>query len=379
MTADTTWGPPPPGRPAPRRWAQPVPDTTLLDRLADPHLREDAAEELYRRHRPLVRRICADQMRRDPAAVEDMVHETFARLLANHRQVSDGQRLRQWLTTVARRVCSDARHRRHHTAEAAWAEGLDAPSTEDVEARVADRALVGAGLGTLSAADADMLRMRYLEDRGFDDIAAHMDSTRGSVKVRVHHARRRLRSWVDDRVAALLPLTSSSWVRSLTGESAAVNAAGALVIVGVIGFGVLRLGTGGPMPATTPVEDPLEMSAVVSATAAAAATGPSAPQAALATEAVEGAGLGQPGASQRSEGAAAAPRAPIPMEFQVPGTGLRTTSQRPGPSDYSFDVEGTGEGALGVDVDFDEARPVFEPACQVAEVMPGLHCERDRE
>ena len=70
-----------------------------------------------------------------------------------------------------------------------------APDCEDRElAGTALRVSVEQALGTLAAGDRRLLRLRYAEDLTQGEVARRLGVPEGTVKVRLHRARRRLRA-----------------------------------------------------------------------------------------------------------------------------------------------------------------------------------------
>src|SRR5215469_14134550 len=68
-------------------------------------------EEVYRRHAGSVHRFCMSQVY-DPAAAEDLTHETFVKAFVAYQRVGpDLTSARAWLLTIARNLCTD--HERH--------------------------------------------------------------------------------------------------------------------------------------------------------------------------------------------------------------------------------------------------------------------------
>lgn len=61
-------------------------------------------EALYRRHFPTVWNVCISLLH-DPADTEDMVHDTFLRLLESDRRFESAEHEKAWLIVTARNVC----------------------------------------------------------------------------------------------------------------------------------------------------------------------------------------------------------------------------------------------------------------------------------
>jgi RNA polymerase sigma-70 factor, ECF subfamily len=67
--------------------------------------------------------------------------------------------------------------------------GMPEETNDDVEVRL----VVTHAIRTLSAADRELVRLRYYEDLTCATLAEHFGQSEGTVKVRLHRLRRRLR------------------------------------------------------------------------------------------------------------------------------------------------------------------------------------------
>ncbi len=155
-----------------------------------------AFETLYARHVPGVRAVVRDHVRHaDDAA--DVVQETFTRAFESLPRLSEAERFRPWLLSIARHTAIDAGRvlskRQPELLEAADAlPSLD--PTPDELAEIAElAAVVRIAIGGLSARDATALGLIAL---GFSvhDVARALGIGHGAAKVVLHRGRRRLRS-----------------------------------------------------------------------------------------------------------------------------------------------------------------------------------------
>jgi RNA polymerase sigma-70 factor, ECF subfamily len=129
------------------------------------------------------------------ADAEDVTSETFERAV-RYRHSYDpahGTPL-AWLLGIARRCTNDALAARR-TGDV---ELFDAEAPGDLEAEAAERLELEAALAGLSAADVELLSLRYGADLSAKQIAEAVDSTPGAVRVGLHRAHARLRVLLED-------------------------------------------------------------------------------------------------------------------------------------------------------------------------------------
>ncbi|MEP6617733.1 MAG: sigma-70 family RNA polymerase sigma factor [bacterium] len=142
-------------------------------------------------HQPLVRFLSRQLGDRDQA--EELAQETFVRALKQDVIVSE----RSWLFAVAMNLVrdqtrKDARHRRRleRMSEEAKSEAVVQPGPTSME-RNEDREMARRAVDALAERDRDALLMRE-EGLSYDEIAAALDLSVGSVGTTLSRARRRL-------------------------------------------------------------------------------------------------------------------------------------------------------------------------------------------
>jgi RNA polymerase sigma-70 factor (ECF subfamily) len=149
-------------------------------------------ETLYRQHASAVFRfawgLCGDR-----SAAEDIVSETFVRLLVRAPRIETRTAL-AYLLAVARNTYLTGRRRRRREVPLP-AEILDpaqdpADSLDDQERLEA----VLQALGSLPEGERAALLLRIDHDLPYEDIASALGTSVGAVKVRIHRARLRLAS-----------------------------------------------------------------------------------------------------------------------------------------------------------------------------------------
>ncbi|MEV4640589.1 sigma-70 family RNA polymerase sigma factor [Actinoplanes sp. NPDC049548] len=148
-----------------------------------------ALHELVNRWHEPVSRYVRSMVGRSGAA-QDVSQEAWAAALRALPRLEQPERFRPWLFTIVRRAVLN--HLRDRYAEPAAAESTDAGSADEVAA-VLDRAQVAEGLAAMPAAERDVLTLFYLQDLALEECAQVLAVPVGTVKSRLHRARRMMR------------------------------------------------------------------------------------------------------------------------------------------------------------------------------------------
>ncbi len=158
----------------------------------------DEIEALYRKHASAVFRF-AWGLSGDPAVAEEIVAETFVRLLARPPRI-ETQTALAYLLAIARNTFVSGYRRRRR--EVPLPEELVAPES-DPGRRLDERArleTVQRALGELPEGERSALLLRVDHDLAYEEIAAALGISISAAKVRVHRARLRLaRAVTNDR------------------------------------------------------------------------------------------------------------------------------------------------------------------------------------
>jgi RNA polymerase sigma-70 factor (ECF subfamily) len=176
---------------------------------------ERAFAELFQRNASLLGRFFARRGKRASEA-QDLVQETFLHVHRGRNDFRLGERLRPWLFTIARNLCSDhGRRQRRRPEQLADLDLYEAAAGEPFAAVLqAERARALAdALSQLSRAERRLLDEHWFEERSFAEIAARDGVQSTTLRVRAHRACVRLRE--------LLPRPRSGAMR----EQASVSSA----------------------------------------------------------------------------------------------------------------------------------------------------------
>jgi RNA polymerase sigma-70 factor (ECF subfamily) len=140
---------------------------------------------------------------------EDVAQEALIRAWRHRDQLRDADNAGAWFTQITRREASRALGRPSYVRARGQASldndrpelGLAAAYEDAALAGATLRADVQAAIACLDPLDQTLIRLRYDEDLTQAAIAKRLDLPEGTVKVRLHRARERLRnalaSWVD--------------------------------------------------------------------------------------------------------------------------------------------------------------------------------------
>ncbi len=154
----------------------------------------------------------------DPSLADDVLTETFEKVWLNlesyNEQMSNA---RTWIYLIAQRTALDHldRRRRRRRAEVSSFDALPPRSDEEEGGGVLEpedqaeaappeaadasfrQALVGEALGRLSPSDQAILRLCYVEELSYEQIAERLDCSVRAVGPRLTRARERLRQVLD--------------------------------------------------------------------------------------------------------------------------------------------------------------------------------------
>ncbi len=163
----------------------------------------EAFSELVRRHERNVYNL-AYRFMRDAGLAEDMAQEAFLkafRLLKGFRGESE---FSTWLYRVTCSVCLSELERRKHRTEVellpSHTEDLAEPGAMHGETEVYE--LIRRCVARLPERDATIIALYYLQEKGYEEIAAAMKIPKGTLKTWMHRARAQLRKIVEQELAS---------------------------------------------------------------------------------------------------------------------------------------------------------------------------------
>lgn len=134
----------------------------------------------------------------DPAVAEEIVQEAWLRILRGIGRLRDPARLRSWLFSIVRRTFVDRLRWRYaeERNEPLDAEPAGGDATDELAAEDLDH--LHAAVADLPPPDRETIVLFYLRELDLREVAEVLGVPVGTVKSRLHRARRRLR----ERLAA---------------------------------------------------------------------------------------------------------------------------------------------------------------------------------
>ena len=166
-------------------------DRVLLERVASGD--KGAMKRLYERHHASLV-VFVESRLRDPAEAFDVVQDTFLDVWRSASRHQGRSSVKTWIFSIARNKTIDRFRKKGR--EVPLDEDFDAPDLSPTPQAVIEAASdadqVRACLEKLSAAHARAVRLAFYEDLGYAEIAEIEQAPEGTIKTRIHHAKKLL-------------------------------------------------------------------------------------------------------------------------------------------------------------------------------------------
>ena len=160
-----------------------------------------AFEQLYRIYHPRLTRFLSNILRR-PHLVEEALNDALMVVWRRPEAYNGTSKVSTWIFAIAYRVALKARSRNDEPVEDPKAETRASPEAgpeQEVSQRQTQEILASA-MGQLSAEHRAVVDLTYFHEAGYREIAEILDCPVGTVKTRMHHARRHLKGMLAGRV-----------------------------------------------------------------------------------------------------------------------------------------------------------------------------------
>lgn len=152
----------------------------------------EAFDELVQRfHLPLwkyLRRLTAD-----PAVADELVQEVWLKVIRGFPDLRDPARLAPWMFRIARFTAIDRLRRGSMDSESPLPTEIEASSEPEPLEREERDAVLHQGLAELPWVEREVLTLFYLEELSLQEVAEVLEVPKGTVKSRLHRARRLLK------------------------------------------------------------------------------------------------------------------------------------------------------------------------------------------
>lgn len=180
-------------------------DEWLVQRMAEG---DQAAFEafIHRYHGPLLGYL--ERHLRNHEKAEDLVQETFLRLLRQLQRASIPAQIRPWLYKVALNLCRDywksISYRNDQQTDLPFSERQDeGPSVIEIFERQETRKEILQSLDQLSSIQREIVLLRFYQELKLQEISNIMDIPLSTVKTNLYQALKKLRSQLNAKSAQL--------------------------------------------------------------------------------------------------------------------------------------------------------------------------------
>ena len=167
-------------------------ETRLIARIVDRDLR--AFETLYRIYHPRLSRFLLNILRR-PHVAEEALNDTMMVVWKKPEAFNGTSKVSTWIFAIAYRTALKARSRLDEPVEDVD-DGARASPELGPEQQLGQRQLqeiLMSAMGRLSADHRAVVDLTYFHESGYREIAEILDCPVGTVKTRMHHARKNLK------------------------------------------------------------------------------------------------------------------------------------------------------------------------------------------
>ena len=136
-------------------------------------------------------------------AAADAQQEVWLAVFRGISRLTNPGAFRTWLYQITRHRAIDILRKEKRESELLAAVGFERPEPSEEPSELfpetRDRRSLEAGLAELSAAHREVLLLRFWEEMSYEDIALISGCSTGTVRSRLHHAKRRLREALESR------------------------------------------------------------------------------------------------------------------------------------------------------------------------------------
>jgi RNA polymerase sigma-70 factor, ECF subfamily len=155
---------------------------------------EAAFAELLSLHGPHLLQFTRNMMQSSPDLVDDLVQEIWLAIYKGLPRLRDVGRFRSWAFRIARdRIYQEYRRRKMPFQPLAEDQLNELPDTEESLPTI-DTEELKRGLDALSPEHREVLMLCFIEEMSYEEIARITNTTLGTVRSRIHYAKRALKT-----------------------------------------------------------------------------------------------------------------------------------------------------------------------------------------
>lgn len=162
---------------------------------------ERAFQELLTLYGPHLLGFTRKMMQTSPQLAEDLTQEIWLAIYKGLPGLLDTSKFRPWAFRIARdRIYREYRRRRIPLEPLEESQVEELPETSGASA-VVDVEELHRGLGAISPAHREVLMLCFFEELSYEEIASVTGSTPGTVRSRIHYAKRALKSALERKTS----------------------------------------------------------------------------------------------------------------------------------------------------------------------------------
>ena len=158
---------------------------------------ETAFRELLGLHGPHLLRYTRKMMESSPAQVDDLMQDIWLAIYRGLPGLLDAGKFRSWAFRIAR----DRIYREYRRRKIVWeplAENEQCEFSESTQETLNTEELQD-GLALIPREQREVLMLRYFEEMSYEEIAQVTSSTLGTVRSRIHYAKRALKNAMEGK------------------------------------------------------------------------------------------------------------------------------------------------------------------------------------
>jgi len=135
----------------------------------------------------------------NPDSALDVLQEVWIRVLRGIRKLKDPGSLRSWLYSITHGIAVDRIRKNYSREQAELVQTEDLQEAEEPSFANEDAAAIHQALGEIGLKHREVLVLHFLEDLSMAEIATVVGCSEGTVKSRIHYAKRAMREILDGR------------------------------------------------------------------------------------------------------------------------------------------------------------------------------------